>query len=207
MCSSAEGFAMKPLFAVSVAVALSGLAGAAPPQPGAAGQATSMTGVVKAIRGRVVVLDGDRAFSTGGHTQYLLETGRDPQVVTRAVLKPGVEIEASTKDEGGEAVADMVFIRRHSIVPKGVRVAAWLVTGTVKEVADGRIVIEDIVDHSDQEILVTRDTRYFTDEKGKGATDLAAVTKGTWVVADLRGQRREETVAINVVVVPPGRAR
>ena len=111
---------MKPLFAVSVAVVLSGLAAAAAPPRPAARQPMSFQGVVKAIKGRVVVLDGDRAFSTGGQTEYLLETGRDPQEVTRAALKVGVEVEVSTKDEGGEAVADMVFIRRHSLVPRWV---------------------------------------------------------------------------------------
>lgn len=186
---------MNLLFAASFLAVLSGFAD--PPE-----QTKSLQGVIKAIRGRVVVLAGDKVFSTTGQTQYLLETGRDPKEVTRAFLEVGMEVAASTKkDAGGETVASMVFIRRGSVTPKGMRVEGWDIAGTVKEVKDGKIVVEDILSRQDQVILVTKQTKFFFhSEKKPEATTFSVVKKGDWLIAVLRGKEREKAMAITVVI-------
>jgi hypothetical protein len=73
-------------------------------------QEESMSGIVTATSGRVVVLQNDEFFSVNKDTQYFRETGLDPAEATAEILTPGTALMAvGSKDIDGEFVARRVY--------------------------------------------------------------------------------------------------
>jgi len=70
----------------------------------------SMSGIVTATSGRVVVLQKDEFFSINKDTRYFRETGRDPAETTAEVLTQGTALTAvGNKDIDVEFVASRVY--------------------------------------------------------------------------------------------------
>ena len=105
---------MRYLFGLSLAGMFFGLMAFAEPQKPAPAppKERRIEGVVRAFRGRALVLDGDRVVSVNGDTQYLLETGRDAKVVGRSAVEEGKFVVIGAKEVNGDLIALRVFVRR-----------------------------------------------------------------------------------------------
>jgi hypothetical protein len=150
----------------------------------------SVMGIVKEIKGQVVVLNDGKQFLVSDETKYLKDTGRDPTEIKG--VRPGDPVSASGKENGdGALVARHVMVCQYAAVleagrgnPSAGDLMQWSTGGVAEGVESGWILLDE-----NRKIPIDKQTKFFATKGGNNESiDVTGISKGDTIDFVLSGR-------------------
>ncbi|MGI8978757.1 MAG: hypothetical protein ACR2FY_05995 [Pirellulaceae bacterium] len=165
----------------------------------------SLSGIVKATKGRVVVFEDGRSFAVTEETQYFSTTPFDLVDATAAILRPKTALLAVGKhDKEGQLVAVRVNTHLMNVLPgppSGPDRMEWGTTAVVEGVEGDRILLDQ-----NRFIPIDKQTKFYINTRTELVpSDRSAVNKGATIGFNISGRpavlKGEEPGVVTVLFV------